>query len=175
VRVGGLWIGPPWETPPQGEVTIVIEPGQAFGTGAHPTTRLALTLLLRMPRASVLDVGCGSGVLAVAAAKAGFAPVHAVDVDAAAVDAARGNAAANDVSVTVEQRDALVGELPRSDLVVANITRDTVVALAARLSVARLVTSGYLAGEPLVLDGFRHLERVEEEGWAADAFERLRE
>ncbi|MER3412480.1 MAG: hypothetical protein C4305_09440, partial [Thermoleophilia bacterium] len=56
VRVGHLWVGPPWETPPPGSLSVVIEPGRAFGTGSHPTTRLALLLLLGLPGASLLDV-----------------------------------------------------------------------------------------------------------------------
>ena len=71
---------------------VVIDPGRAFGTGAHETTRLCLELLLELDRGSFLDVGCGSGVLAIAAAKLGFAPVVALDVDNAAVDASRRNA-----------------------------------------------------------------------------------
>ena len=81
VEVGSLWIGPPWETAPAGEATVVIEPGRAFGTGAHPTTRGCIELLSRVGRGSLLDAGCGSGVVAIAAARLGFGPVVAVDVD----------------------------------------------------------------------------------------------
>ena len=87
VRVGPLWVGPPWEPAPHDAVAVVIDPGRAFGTGAHPTTRLSLELLLELEPGSLLDVGCGSGVLAIAGAKLGFAPVHAFDVDEAAVEA----------------------------------------------------------------------------------------
>ena len=80
-RVGDLWIGPPWEEPDPGSVAIVIDPGRAFGTGGHPTTRLCLELLAAEAAGSVVDVGCGSGVLAIAAVKLGFSPVVAVDVD----------------------------------------------------------------------------------------------
>src|SRR5206468_8894660 len=69
VRVGPLWIGPPWESAPADANAVVIDPGRAFGTGAHPTTRLCLELLLEAPRGRVLDVGCGSGVLAISAAR----------------------------------------------------------------------------------------------------------
>ena len=72
VRIAGLWIGPPWELAPSGVPAVVIEPGRAFGTGAHPTTRACVELLARGERGSVLDAGCGSGVLAIAAAKLGF-------------------------------------------------------------------------------------------------------
>ena len=67
VRIGPLWVGPPWKEPPADAVAVVIDPGRAFGTGAHPTTRLALELLLEVERGSLLDVGCGSGVVAIAA------------------------------------------------------------------------------------------------------------
>ena len=98
VTVGGLWIGPPWLEPPQGVSTVVIDPGRAFGTGAHPTTRLCIELLAGVDRGSLLDIGCGSGVLSVAASRLGFAPIVAVDVDPVAVEVARANAAANAVT-----------------------------------------------------------------------------
>ena len=75
VVVGRFWVGPPWEEAPAGVEAIVIDPGRAFGTGAHPTTRLTLELLQELEPGSLLDVGCGSGVLSIAAAKLGFAPV----------------------------------------------------------------------------------------------------
>ena len=87
VRVGGLWIGPPWEEPDGDASAVVIDPGRAFGTGGHPTTQLCLELLEAEPRGSVLDIGCGSGVLSIAAAKLGFAPVLAFDFDPQAVEA----------------------------------------------------------------------------------------
>src|SRR4051794_34252723 len=87
VEIGRLWIGPPWEEPAPGLVPVVIDPGQAFGTGGHPTTRLCLALLQELERGSVLDVGCGSGVLSIAAAKLGYAPVLGVDVEPQAIAA----------------------------------------------------------------------------------------
>ena len=83
----------PWHEPPATGIDIVIDPGQAFGTGAHPTTRLCLELLQELPPGGPLaDLGCGSGVLAIAAAKLGFAPITAVDNEAAAVEATLANA-----------------------------------------------------------------------------------
>src|SRR5262249_8102307 len=92
VEVGSLWIGPPWEEPTPGLVPFVIDPGLAFGTGTHPTTRLCLELLQALEPARLLDVGCGSGVLAISASKLGFQPVTAIDDDEAAVVSTERNA-----------------------------------------------------------------------------------
>jgi ribosomal protein L11 methyltransferase len=172
VQVGRLWIGQPWQTPADGVTVVVIDPGRAFGTGAHPTTRLVLSLLDDEPRGSVLDIGCGSGVVAIAAAKLGFAPVIAIDSEDAAVEATARNAAANAVEVRAERRDARVGVLPKADVAVANITRGLVEAVAPRLRSPRYVASGYLMTEPESLPGYRHLRRMTEDGWAADLFAR---
>ena len=169
-QVGPLWVGPPWDRGPGGVLAVVIEPGRAFGTGSHPTTRLCLELLWPLPRGSLLDVGCGSGVLAVAGARLGFAPVHAVDHDADAVAATIANAAANDVEVEVRELDALAGELPEAETTVANLTLEGVCALAPRIRSACLVTSGYLATDRLVLSGRTSQRRVELDGWAADVW-----
>ena len=98
-RIGPLWIGPPWEESDPGSLAVVIDPGRAFGTGAHPTTRLCLELLLDLEPASLLDLGCGSGVLSVAAAKLGFKPVVALDHDEVAVEVTAENARVNGVTV----------------------------------------------------------------------------
>jgi ribosomal protein L11 methyltransferase len=172
IRVGPLWVGPPWEEPDPDSVSVVIDPGQAFGTGAHATTRLCLELLLERPRSSVVDLGCGSGVLAVAAAKLGFAPVTALDVDPQAVEAATHNARANDAAVAVSRTDVFVDPLPDAVLALANITLDGVTAVAGRLPSAELVASGYLAGQRPSPEGWDHVDRREAEGWAADLFVR---
>jgi ribosomal protein L11 methyltransferase len=170
--IDGLWIGPPWGSPPPDLVAVVIDPGRAFGTGAHATTRLCVQLLSELPGGSLLDIGCGSGVLAIAAAKLGFAPVIALDHDAAAVDATRRNAAANAVELDVRIADALGEPLPRAEGAVANIALEVVEAIASRLDVRALVTSGYLRSDRPHIAGFRHRTRRTAEEWAADAWER---
>jgi ribosomal protein L11 methyltransferase len=171
-RLGSLWIGPPWRTPPDDAVAVVIDPGRAFGTGGHATTRLCLELLEGLPRGSFLDVGCGSGVLAIAAAKLGFRPVVAVDVDGNAVEATLANAAANEVDIAVRLDDASSGPLPATDVAAMNIAFDVVEAVLPRLRSPLVVTSGYVASERLAAPGYREVSRLEREGWAADLLER---
>lgn len=172
VIVGPLWVGPPWQEPQPGSTPIVIDPGRAFGTGAHETTRLCLELLLELDRGSFLDVGCGSGVLAIAAAKLGFSPVVALDVDESAVDAARRNAKENGVDLDVKRADATSDSLPETDVAAANVTLETVEALGPRIETAHLITSGYLVAEEPRLTRFRRLERRTGERFAADLFAR---
>jgi ribosomal protein L11 methyltransferase len=171
VRIGSLWIGPPWEKRPHDATAVVIEPGRAFGTGGHPTTQLCVELLLGLERGSLVDLGCGSGVLSIVAAKTGFAPVLAFDSDEHAVVATRANAAANDVDVEATLADVLADELPRSDVAVANITRETLEALAPRLRSRRLVSSGYLPTDGTELTAFHHVRRITRDSWAADLYE----
>jgi ribosomal protein L11 methyltransferase len=168
VRAGGVWIGPPWEQPPEDELAVVVDPGRAFGTGGHPTTRACVELLARAPRGSLLDAGCGSGVLAVAAARLGFEPVYALDRDSAAVETAARTVVQNAVRVELAQADVLQDPLPHVDLVVANIELGAVDALLARRPSCGAITSGYLAHESPVVDGWRRVDRLELEGWAAD-------
>ena len=172
VRAGGLWIGPPWEDPPAGEPTVVIDPGRAFGTGSHPTTRLCADLLARLPRGSLVDVGCGSGVLAIAAVRLGFAPVTAIDVDVVAVEATRANADLNGALVDASVVDALQDPLPSADVAVANILLRPVETVLGRLEASTVVTSGYLEGERPRHSGWSHVETATLEGWAADVFVR---
>ena len=173
VRIGRLWVGPPWERPEEDAAPVVIDPGRAFGTGAHPTTRLCLELLLGLAPTSVVDLGSGSGVLAVAAARLSFSPVFALDLDPAAVEATRANAAANEVVIDVATADVLADPLPDALVAVANIALPVVEALAARLPAGRLIASGYLENETLDVPGWRRLQRRECEGWAADLLERF--
>ena len=170
VRAGGLWIGPPWERAPRDAVSVVVDPGRAFGTGAHPTTRLCVELLARSERGSLLDAGCGSGVLGVAAVRLGYDPVHAVDLDPAAVGVAGETASLNAVRVQVRRADVLRDELPAVDLVVANIELHAVETLLARHPAPRAITSGYLAREAPVAPGWEHRNRLVLDGWAADVF-----
>jgi ribosomal protein L11 methyltransferase len=165
VRVGRLWVGPPWEEPPTDALAVVIDPGRAFGTGAHATTRLCLELLQDVEPAGLLDVGCGSGVLSVAAAKLGFSPVRAVDVDDVALETTRANAAANGVEIEVG------AELEAAQLAVMNIALDVVERLLPELPVERAITSGYLARDELRVEGWHRLERRLRDGWAADLLE----
>ena len=135
--IGRLWIGPRWlAAPDDAQIVVHVDPGLAFGTGSHPTTRLALAYLEQTlrPGARVLDYGCGSGILAIAAAKLGAAQVDAVDIDAQAVETARANASANGVLV----RAMLSEEFERSqyDLVVSNILAQPLIILAPLLAAA---------------------------------------
>jgi len=172
VLIGTLWVGPPWEEPPDGVSVVVIDPGRAFGTGGHATTRLCLELLLELEPTSLLDVGCGSGVLAVAAARLGFSPVSAIDAEEAALEATRRNAEANGVNVNVRLGDALTEPLAAAEVVTANISVDAVQQVAPRLDCRLLIGSGYAESERPALPGFRAVERRAVDGWAADLFRR---
>ncbi len=168
VRIGELWVGPPWDEPEAGATAVVIDPGRAFGTGSHATTRLCLELLLELPHGSLLDVGCGSGVIAIAAAKLGFDPVHAIDLDPQAIEATLRNADANGVEIKTWVADALADPLPATGAAVVNVALDVDRPVGARLECRSVITSGYLASEAPDLPGYRSEARREAEGWAAD-------
>jgi ribosomal protein L11 methyltransferase len=172
VTVGPLWVGPPWESPVAGLLPVVIDPGQAFGTGSHPTTRLCLELLSELEPGSLLDLGCGSGVLAIAAARLGFEPVIAGDTDELAVAATVENALRNGVTVDARVLDALGGDLPKVDVAVANIVLEVVDALAPHVRCERLLLSGYLEHEAPTVVGLAHIARRTSAGWAADLYAR---
>ena len=171
VRVGALWVGPPWQDRPDDAICIVIDPGRAFGTGSHPTTRLCLELLQELPTGSLVDVGCGSGVVGIAAAKLGHRPVVAIDNDPAAIEATERNAGANGVDVEARLTDMTGASLPSTATAVANITLAAVEQLAPRLNSRAVIASGYLASERPTTRGFRHLERRQLDGWVADLLE----
>ena len=167
-RAGGLWIGPPWTEAPPSEPTVVVDPGRAFGTGAHATTRACIELVASLERGSLLDAGCGSGVVAVAAARLGFAPVLALDVDPVAVEVSRETARLNGVAIEVRVGDVTRDDLPPVDVLVANIELGVVEALLARRPSSRVVvTAGYLAGEVPRVEGWEVAEEIELDGWGA--------
>jgi ribosomal protein L11 methyltransferase len=164
----------PWQEPRTDLVEVVIDPGRAFGTGAHPTTRLCLELLLGLEPAPLADLGCGSGVLAIAAAKLGFAPVAAFDHDPLALDATQENARVNGVALDrVERLDLREQAPPAAAVVVANLMRPLLLRLAALMDERppALVLSGLLDNEAdEVARAFEPLaerERRSLGGWSA--------
>jgi ribosomal protein L11 methyltransferase len=146
-----LWIVPSWHEPPDANAIVIrLDPGRAFGTGAHPTTRLVLAWLDEelAPGATVLDVGCGSGILAIAAAKLGAGRVTGTDIDPHALAAARANSAANGIVAHYTDPDSLGPGI--YDVVLANILANPLKLLAPALA-ARVAPGG-----ALVLSGILH-------------------
>jgi ribosomal protein L11 methyltransferase len=154
-----LWLRPSWEEPREGAIDVLVDPGQAFGTGAHPTTRLCLEILLELADAGeahgpLTDLGTGSGVLAIAAAKLGWDPVSGYDHELPAIEAAKANAAANGTEIAFERRNLreTLPELARTT--VANMTAPVLREVARQLDDAgtrgspdTLVLSGLLPTE----------------------------
>jgi len=164
VRVGPLWIGPPWFKPEPDAIPVVIDPGRAFGTGAHGSTRAALEVLARLGPSPALDLGCGSGVLSVAALRLGFGPIQAFDVDPLAVGATAENAARNGVEVPVAQADVLVDPLPSAPLWLANLELGLLRRLLERSDLPeQILASGLTADQTL-----GGSPRAEVDGWAAE-------
>lgn len=166
-----VWIRPPWEPERPDLAEVVVDPGQAFGTGAHPTTRLCIEGLIEIARNSgpfgaLTDLGCGSGVLAIAAGKLGWQPLEGCDHEVAAVDAARENARVNGVEASFERIDLKAG-LPRlGPTTVANLTAPLLEVVAAGLTTDNLprtlICSGLLTTEyDRVLDAFTPFGLVE--------------
>lgn len=185
---GRLYVRPPWEQPAvrPGVEEVVIDPGQAFGTGTHPTTEGCLELLVglagdrRGPARSLADLGCGSGVLAIAAAKLGFGPVAAVDADLAALEATERNARANGVTLERVERVNLRDDAPpAAEVVVANLMRPLLLRLAPRILAALprvVIVSGLLdaeADEVVAALGpaLAERRRVSSRGWSTVALE----
>lgn len=171
-----LWIVPTWHTPTDPKaINIALDPGLAFGTGSHPTTRLCLRWLDGNLRGgeTVLDYGCGSGILAIAAMKLGAGSATGVDIDAQAVQASRDNAGANRVRANFFLPDDI--RLAQYDVVVANILTNPLRALTPLLSKAtksggRIVLSGILAAQAaevarLYAQWFDLAPAVIEDGW----------
>ena len=134
VVAGRIRVRPPWVAPEAGMLDVVIDPGMAFGTGQHPTTRTSLELIAEVPRGPVLDAGCGTGVLSIAAARLGFGPIVAIDHDPHAVTATEAGARANMVQITVHQATIGVDALPESPIVFANLTLEVLRTLATALN-----------------------------------------
>ncbi len=186
LRIGRFLVRPTWSDAQAaaGAIELVLDPGMAFGTGLHPTTQQALEALSTLPleAKSLLDVGTGSGILAIAAAKRGASPVVAVDTDPYAVEAARENAERNGVAIPVGSGSAV--DVPgRFDLVIANIVSPVLQQIAPDL-VARLAPRGTLVvagiaapAEPLTRDAFIRaglvvLDRTQRDDWVALALRR---
>jgi ribosomal protein L11 methyltransferase len=177
LAVGGrLWIGASWHAAPTEQRAVVrLDPGLAFGTGGHPSTRLMLQFLEATITGAehVLDYGCGSGILAIAAAKLGAASVDGVDIDPLALETAAANAAANDVALRCYGTDGLPDG--QYDVVVANILAQPLIALAPLLCArvargGRIALSGILEGQAAEVaraygEVGAHASRLEE-GWA---------
>lgn len=190
-----LAVRPPWEPPQAAALDLVIDPGRAFGTGAHATTRLCLELLLDLPvpgaadrlygspaaapaAPAAIDLGCGSGVLAIAAARLGHAPVLALDYDQIAVDATIENAAVNGVAELIETRrfNLLTEKLPPARLVLANLLRPLLLEWSRNMAGTEhewIIASGLLAEEADTISisigshGYRERARLVAGEWAA--------
>jgi ribosomal protein L11 methyltransferase len=191
VRIGAagrVWIVPSWHEPPDPDAcNIRIDPGVAFGTGTHPTTRLCLAWIDEniVSGSSVLDYGCGSGILSICAARLGAGPVLGVDIDPQAVTTARDNAARNGVGAQYTAPEALAeptsaGQVQTFDLVVANILANPIMLLAPTLlhhlrPGGTLLLSGILERQvETVIAAFRAVDAGlrlaavgEDEGWVA--------
>lgn len=176
---GALHVRPPWCEARDDIPEVVIDPGQAFGTGAHDTTRLCLELMLELePGGAVVDLGCGSGVLAIAAAKLGWAPVLGVDHETESVAATLDNARANGVEVQARRFDLLRdGPAPAAPVVLANLLRPLLLAVAragfAGEPPRALIASGLLADQAdevaaaFERHGLRERDRRHAGEWAA--------
>ncbi|HEX2015180.1 MAG TPA: 50S ribosomal protein L11 methyltransferase [Solirubrobacteraceae bacterium] len=184
---GALWVRPPWGPgPPPGVHDLVIDPGQAFGTGAHATTRLCLEHLVELAAegaatGALCDAGCGSGVLAIAAARLGWSPVQAFDHERESVAATASNARANGVDVAVARRDLRDGPPPGAALVAANLVRGLLLELSRQITDPPrvLIAGGLLEAEEAEVaaefagrHGLDVHSRRSAEGWVALRLER---
>jgi ribosomal protein L11 methyltransferase len=174
-------VRPSWWDAKEGLIDVVVDPGRAFGTGGHPTTRLCLELLVELEQAGeasgpIADWGTGSGVLGIAAAKLGWAPVTGCDREIPSLETARGNAEANGVEMAIERVDVREESPPAQPTVVANLTGNLLRDCAAHMSAADadprvLVCSGMLESEfgevagAFAEVGLEERARREEHGW----------
>jgi ribosomal protein L11 methyltransferase len=168
-----LRVRAPWHDA-LGADDLVIDPGQAFGTGAHATTRLCLEALCDLePGGALVDVGCGSGVLAIAAAKLGWDPVIGLDHERESVEATAANAAANGVEIEVRRFDLRSEPVPPAPTIVGNLLRPLLLALELSAPPRTLVASGLLAHEgdevaaAFAQRGLGEARRLEADGWLA--------
>ena len=180
---GRLLVRPPWEAPRPPLLDVAIDPGMAFGTAQHGTTRACLALLAGLPpaRGGALDAGCGSGVLSIAARRLGFDPVWSIDFDPLAVEATIANARRNGVGLRVGRRTIGRDPLPATPLVLANLTATVLRLLAPALPEPgpdHLIASGMRPEEvdgvveAFAARGLREVRRIEDEGWATALLER---
>ncbi len=179
VAVGPLYVRAPWHAPRRDLLDVCVDVGMAFGTGAHATTRQCLEGLAGLTPSPLVDLGTGSGVLALAAARLGFAPVVGLDVDPVAVEAARANARAN--GLDVEFRVADVGDpsavMPPAEAAVANLSLPVILILAERVGGGRgepwrprrLLLAGLLEAQggqaAAAFAGYRVRRRAVSDGW----------
>ncbi len=180
VAIGSsVTVRPPWADPAKTAVDVVIDPGMAFGTGAHPTTRQCLELLLGVEHAGPLvDVGTGSGVLAIVASRLGFDPILALDNDPAAIEAARANAQLNDAEIEVRRHDLRSDRVLVAETTVANLLAPLLIMWAGRLDEAaalprRLLVGGLMpserdaVGRAFAVHGLRQLAARSSADWTA--------
>jgi ribosomal protein L11 methyltransferase len=180
---GRIGVRPSWWDPKEGLIDVVVDPGRAFGTGGHPTTRLCLELLVALEEAGeasgpIADWGTGSGVLGIAAAKLGWSPITGCDRELASLETAQANAEANGVEMAIERVDVREGPPPVAASVVANLTGNLLKDCAGHLAAAgeapdKLVCSGMLEREvdevtaAFAPTGLTESERRIENGWGA--------
>ena len=178
---GRIGVRPSWWEPKEGLIDVVVDPGRAFGTGGHPTTRLCLELLVELEEGGeatgpIADWGTGSGVLGIAAAKLGWSPVTGCDRELASLETAQANAEANGVEMGIERVDVRAGPPPVAPSVVANLTGNLLKDCAGHLASddeapGKLVCSGMLESEvdevvaAFAPTGLSEAERRIESGW----------
>jgi ribosomal protein L11 methyltransferase len=186
IQIGRIVVAPPWDLPPPERLSpnsklVIIEPSRGFGTGHHQSTRLCIVLMQdrQLQGRTMIDVGTGSGVLAITAAKLGAAYVSAIDVDPDAIENARENIVRNDVSAIVEAhvRDVSEASLAPADIVTANLTGSLLERHAPHLGqlvkpAGALIVAGFTVDErQRVVDAFAGaktvVEEAEEDGWLA--------